>query len=181
LRGVLKEGESAQVVGRNASGDTWVIKLPSNPAVTCWLWGYYATVTGNTSELMVLTPPATPTPVPDFTFSYYFWGVGPGYGCYMFDVSNTGGMKWESYSLTAQDITQGISGSNAANSFITYDNWCTATVTQSDLTTGETGTSSVILVIPASTAGDHFQATLTLCSQDNQAGTCITKTINFIF
>jgi hypothetical protein len=60
--GALLVGQSAEVVGRSASSDSWIIKLPSNPAITCWLWGQYATVTGNTGNLPIITPPPTPTP-----------------------------------------------------------------------------------------------------------------------
>lgn len=59
--GALAVGQSAQVVGRSASSDNWIIKLPSSPSVTCWLWGQYAIVVGNTADLMVYAPPPTPT------------------------------------------------------------------------------------------------------------------------
>ena len=60
--GALAVGQTAQVVGRSASSDNWIIKLPSSPSVTCWLWGQYATVVGNTVGLPVYTTPPTPTP-----------------------------------------------------------------------------------------------------------------------
>lgn len=62
ILGVLFVGEDAEVVGRSAASDNWVIKLPSNPSITCWLWGQYATVNGDTSSLPVVAPPPTPTP-----------------------------------------------------------------------------------------------------------------------
>ncbi len=60
--GALAVGQTAEVVGRSASSDNWIIRLPSSPSVTCWLWGQYATVVGNTVGLPVYTPPPTPTP-----------------------------------------------------------------------------------------------------------------------
>lgn len=62
--GVLPVGQVAEVVGRSASSDNWIISLPSNPAVTCWVWGQYATVSGDTSTLPVITPPPAPTLTP---------------------------------------------------------------------------------------------------------------------
>ncbi|MEW6093511.1 MAG: hypothetical protein AB1531_06050 [Chloroflexota bacterium] len=62
ILGVLKVGETAEVVGRSHNSDNWIIKLPSNPAITCWLWAYYATLTGDTSALPVVPWPPTPTP-----------------------------------------------------------------------------------------------------------------------
>jgi len=77
--GVLPVGTPADIVGKNAYGDTWIIKLPSNPSVTCWLWGHWGTVEGDIGGLTVFTPPPTPTPSGNFTYGYAGFGVGPGY------------------------------------------------------------------------------------------------------
>lgn len=61
ILGVLFVGQTAEVVGRSASSDNWIIKLPSDPTITCWVWGQYATVTGDTSNLAVIAPPPMPT------------------------------------------------------------------------------------------------------------------------
>jgi hypothetical protein len=59
----LLVGEQAEVVGKYTAADPdyWIIKKNS---VTCWLWGEYATVEGNTSNLPEMVPPPTPTPSP---------------------------------------------------------------------------------------------------------------------
>ena len=181
LLGIMYVGQTADVVGRSVYGDTWIIKLPSNPAITCWLWGQYATVAGNTAGLPVVNPPSTPTPLPGFTFSYNFWGVGPGTQCLYFNVTNTGGLTWESYSLTVRDVPHGDTGARSANAFVSYDNWCSPTATQLDLAPGETGTASVVMSMAYDPTGDQFEATLTLCSGNDQTGVCQTKTISFTF
>jgi hypothetical protein len=61
--GVLLIGQTAEVVGRSHNSDNWIIKLPDTPSVTCWLWAYYSTITGDTSGVPVVQPPPTPTPV----------------------------------------------------------------------------------------------------------------------
>ena len=61
--GALPVGKSAEVVGRDAYNQYWIIQNPNNPG-TCWLWGQYATVTGDTSQLPVIAAPPTPTPLP---------------------------------------------------------------------------------------------------------------------
>ena len=58
--GALLVGQTAEVVGRSASSDNWIVKLPGK-TTTCWLWGQYATVTGSTSSLPIISPPPTPT------------------------------------------------------------------------------------------------------------------------
>jgi hypothetical protein len=59
--GVMDIGESAEVVGHSIYNDNWLIKLPKNPAITCWLWAQYATVRGDVSNVPEIVPPATPT------------------------------------------------------------------------------------------------------------------------
>ncbi len=177
----LQVGQIAEVLGRDSSGQYWIIRDPDRPSVICWLWGQYATVTGDWQSLLVMTPPPTPTPMQAFTFSYRFWGVGPGYQCFMFDVTNTGELTWESYTLTLDDTTHGDTGTTSVNEFITYDGWCSPTVTLLDLTPGETGTATVIMHIMHSFSGDQFDVTLTLCSANGLTGSCLTQSITFIF
>ena len=57
----LPVGQTAEVVGKNTSTNYWIIKIP-NGSGTCWLWGQYATVTGDASTLPTVAIPPTPTP-----------------------------------------------------------------------------------------------------------------------
>ena len=67
--GALTIGVQAQVVGKNSSvPNYWVINNP-NGSGTCWLWGEYATVTGDTSGLQGYAVPPTPTPSPTPTLA----------------------------------------------------------------------------------------------------------------
>jgi hypothetical protein len=61
LVGGLNVGQSAEVIGKSTSTNYWIIKLPGNGAV-CWLWGEYATVSGNVANLQEYAIPPTPTP-----------------------------------------------------------------------------------------------------------------------
>lgn len=55
-------GQTGEVVGKNSGvPNYWVIKRPSGSG-TCWLWGEYATVSGNTANLPEYPVPPTPTP-----------------------------------------------------------------------------------------------------------------------
>jgi uncharacterized protein YgiM (DUF1202 family) len=62
--GGLKVGETAAVVGKDAFGEYWIIEDENTPDGTCWIWGQYATVKGNTDNLPVVAAPPTPTPTP---------------------------------------------------------------------------------------------------------------------
>jgi hypothetical protein len=54
-------GEKAEVVGKYTSVTPgyWIVRIGS---VTCWLWGQYANVEGNTANLQEMVPPPSPTP-----------------------------------------------------------------------------------------------------------------------
>jgi hypothetical protein len=60
---IIRVGKTANVVGRHATADYWVIENPAGEG-TCWVWGEYATLTGQTGSLPIWDPPATPTPKP---------------------------------------------------------------------------------------------------------------------
>ena len=63
--GVLLINETAEIVGKNTVTNYWIIKNP-DAVGTCWLWGNYATVSGDTSKLAEVPIPPTPTPsIPD--------------------------------------------------------------------------------------------------------------------
>ena len=55
----MQPGQFAEVVGKHTPSGYWIIKYPGG---TCWLWGNYATVSGDTSKLAEYPVPATPTP-----------------------------------------------------------------------------------------------------------------------
>jgi hypothetical protein len=57
---VLPVGRQVEVVARNASGTYWVVQNPAGSG-TCWLWGNYARVIGQTADLPVWDTPPTPT------------------------------------------------------------------------------------------------------------------------
>lgn len=57
----LVVGQTAEVVGKNAVTNYWIIKRV-NGSGNCWLWGEYATVVGNTANLPEYPIPPTPTP-----------------------------------------------------------------------------------------------------------------------
>jgi len=66
----LFAGKTAALIGRDSSYTYWVIKDPGQTGKNCWLWGYYATTSGNTKNLKVFSAPDQPstkgssTPVP---------------------------------------------------------------------------------------------------------------------
>ena len=46
---VLTAGASAQVIGKNSLTGYWILANPTQSNAPCWLYPYFATVSGNTS------------------------------------------------------------------------------------------------------------------------------------
>jgi hypothetical protein len=180
ILGTMNVGESAEVIGRNAAGDTWIIRLPSNPAIICWLWGYYATVTGDTSDLTVYTAPPTPTPIPipDFTITYLQHIQCEMHGL-RYQITNNGSATWESISYSAYDSVTALTVSEvSSNSFrdVNYD--CMTANDLQDLEPGEWG---IVTFggFPYNPNGHSITATFKLCSLNGLAGNCVNKSITF--
>jgi hypothetical protein len=61
-------GQVAKVVAKNSYSGYWIIEIPGKNGQTCWLWGQYATVTGDTASLKdVVTPTSVATLKPTAT------------------------------------------------------------------------------------------------------------------
>jgi hypothetical protein len=174
--GALQVGQVAEVVGRNAVSNYWYIRNPSESNEFCWLWGEYATVTGNLAALPVYTPPPTPTPMPDFEAAYDGWETCTGWWVEI-ELSNTGGLAFESMSMTVRDATNEMVVSMYADNF-TDVNGCFESSVKEVLNPGAKRTVSApaFLYDPR---GHDLRATLTLCSKDGQNGMCLTESIRF--
>ena len=174
--GALLVGEVAQVVGRDLAGNYWYIRNPERNTGFCWVWGEYATLSGYTLALPIFTPPPSPTPTPDFTISYA--GLDSCVGWWTeYKLENVGDTTFKSISLTVKDTNTNTSVSMDANGFTNIDG-CTSSNTEDTLPVGKTRRVSA----PAFSydpSGHKLRATITLCTDTKQAGTCTTDEIDF--
>ncbi len=186
MTGSLLVGQTAEVVGRAADNQYWVIRDPKNPGNICWLWGYYATVTGDTSALPVYTPPPTPTPkftdTPVAGFSVTFLDTvhcGASYA-FRFNLINTGNTTWESIRIVIKDNSTASTFTHTLDSFRSYSG-CGVESNQQELMPGEGG--HVANILPGelgyNPAGHSISATIKVCSQNGLGGTCISQSLNF--
>jgi hypothetical protein len=183
--GVLLVGEQAEVVGKNTVANYWVINNPDAPG-TCWLWGMYATVEGNTDHLAEMTPPPTPTPPPTATpyldFTATFLGICDlsGSPWANFLISNTGTLTLESQRLTVVDTTANsmMYGPGDSNKPFRSTMYCADTTLVESIAVGTTGYSRCH--VSSAVSGHNARATIKLCSQNGYVGSCVEKVVNFI-
>jgi len=186
--GALLVDEVAQVYGRDPTSGYWYIRNPDSGSQFCWVWGEYATIVGNTAFLPVYTPPPTPTPTytpiptftptpsPDFEASYSSLDTCVGWWVEI-TLKNTGSIPFKSIGITIKDTVTDIVIANFTDDFTNIDG-CLATKTWDTLNPGKTH----IISAPAfnyDPSGHKLRATLILCSDVGQNGTCVTNTIIF--
>jgi len=176
LVGALLVGETAEVYGRDLTGNYWYVRNPDSSNGFCWLWGEYASLVGNTQTLPVLTPPPTPTPVPAFEASYD--GLDSCVGWWVeIRLANSGSIDFESISLTVKDTVTNTVLSVDTNIF-TNVNGCSGSRTRETLVSGKAMTVSSP-PFGYDPTGNKIRATITLCTNNSQKGACITDEITF--
>jgi hypothetical protein len=169
--GALLVGQVSEVVGRNQVGNYWYISNPNRAGGFCWLWGEYATVTGNLAALPVYTPPPTPTPMPSFYAEYDRLDNCTGWWVEI-ELINDGGLTFESVAVTVRDTATNVVVSQYADTFTDLDS-CSYSSTTEAVKPG----TSPNLSSPQfgyDPRGHELAVTVTLCSRDGQNGTCLT-------
>jgi hypothetical protein len=180
----LLPGVMAEVVGLDTSGQYYYIRDPQNSQNFCWLWGYYATLVGDGSNLPRFTPMPTPTititPTPVADFSFVTLEMDGCVGSFVeVSVKNTGSGIWSSGSVISKDTVSNVVSTEQKFDIFREVNGCLyAGPGQSDLTNGEIGFMQGYDLIPF-VPGHSILVTVKLCSQDLLAGTCITKETTF--
>ena len=174
--GGLYIGQTAEVYGRNSANDYWYIRLPENSSVFCWVTGQYATVTGNFAGLPVFTPPATPTPKPDFEMAYA--GMDSCVGWWLeFKLKNIGPFPFKSYSISVKDLTTSTTVTASGDGFTNL-----GACVSSDFVPALGSGNTVLLSGPAflyNPNNHKIKATITLCTKNGLGGECITHTLEF--
>ncbi|MBK9779658.1 MAG: SH3 domain-containing protein [Anaerolineales bacterium] len=179
--GSLLVGDTVPVLGRDPTNEYWYIPNPYVFTEFCWVWGEYATFTGNQLYLPVVQPPPTPTStattVP--TIEYSLKSAGS-YSCdsrrwVNITITNESEYLLNSIKIVAHDKTRNITRS------VTYNNF--PIVTGCDgLTWIETigGGSSTIVSGPKfdlNIRGDKLDVSVTICTAEDLAGICTTREI----
>ena len=181
--GFLTVGEQTEVIARDPSGYYWYVSNPDRPGGYCWLWGEYATATGDTATLPIFTPPPSPTPTFTSTPTIGFevsvrevdtcapnWHVE-------FRLVNNGNVMFQSVSVQITDNTTSASANYNDEEFEDW-NGCALSTSMQDLDPGDTGYAPSGN-LGADPKGHSMSATVMLCTDPGLSGTCISKSLNF--
>ncbi|HCR72815.1 MAG TPA: hypothetical protein DIW23_15330 [Anaerolineae bacterium] len=184
IAGTLLVDEEATVLGRDPSNRYWYIPNPDPGIDYCWVWGEYATITGNTLVLPVYTPIATststPTALPNVTFDLK--GLksdrcGSDYWV-EFQITNTSENKlaFKSVRIEIEDVDTGTKRISTSNNFINRD----GCGTYSGVNTLEFEDSTILSApsIPYNPSGHVIRVFVTACSEADLKGSCRTIRIS---
>jgi len=174
--GILLVGETAEVVGREPKGEYWYIRNPDEDPEYCWVWGEYASLTGNLLPLLFVSPP----PPPAVQFSLVFTEVDR---CdttrwVKLKLVNMSGVIFQSISVFVSDTDTLTNASQNINGF-PDKNGCGAVTMVETLVPGGTVTISSP-PFGYDISKHKLVARVTACTSPDQKGTCLTQEINFI-
>jgi hypothetical protein len=178
--GALLEGEVARIHGRNPFDNFWYIENPDQPGGYCWISAAYAQVSGDTSQVPVLTPAPTPThtPVPlDFSFvEPHHLACGADHFI-EFRVRNTGLQTLRSFTLYVEDLDTSVVKTIIGNSFYVVPG-CVSGFAHSVDPGGQVFIKVGIYAYDLS--GNQVRTTAKMCSEEMQGGNCVEKTFTQI-
>jgi len=177
--GILIVGETTEILGREAKGEYWYIRNPDaadNGVEFCWVWGEYATTSGNLLPLLFLSPPPPAATTFDLTFEKLetcnnWWAD--------FKLVNKGGALFKSVSITLTDTdTSPVTVVAVSANGFTNNSGCGSPVVTDTLVSG----AAVTLSSPQfayNPTGHNLNVKITVCTELDQAGTCVTNELSF--
>ena len=172
--GGLMVGEEAVIVGKDPSGAYWYITNPDIDGEYCWIWGFYATIAGNTEPLPVYTPGPTPTPDPNFSTEVHQVETCAGAWQIEFKVVNNGIVTLESVSTYVKDTVTGNDSATTSKNFFTEKNGCADLSSYDRLKTEKIGY-TVSQDLANDPTGHLTYVKMKVCTEDGLHGDCRTR------
>jgi len=181
-QGVLNTDQQSEILARDPSGSFWYITNPDARG-ECWIWGKYATPEGPTDQLPAFTPPPTPTPSLAFSADFELGDIQPAEMYIWFVIKNTGGSPLESVRTVVKSEykTTNIGALKDQTSTSTFNAFHSQTLAGSP-SVGQVDPGQTVYTVSGSQLPIHSQnivVTMTLCSQDNLNGSCVTRNMQF--
>lgn len=179
--GSLLVGMKANVIGRDSTNQYWYIENPYVYTEYCWVWGQYAEFEGNSQLVPVVTSPPTPTAtgtaMPTLDFDLRGSGFQSCNGVFWMNIEITSASQsiFESVKVEVWDRDKNITRVLATNNFV-------AAIGCDDLKVNDKVTKGVAVLVSSAKfdynfKGSIMQANVTVCTEDDQKGTCTMKQI----
>jgi hypothetical protein len=171
-------GDQAPVYGIDPSGIWLYIQNEDAPDGFCWIWGFYATTSSDTGPLPIFTPGPTPDLSPDFLAEFREVEVCDGKWIMEFTIQNIGPVTLESIAvhvLNTENAEQ--TGRRDMNSFFAKGG-CDTVNEVASLDPGDSGF-TVSHELSEDPDDQLLFATITVCTEDNLAVSCLIKDFYF--
>lgn len=183
IAGTLMVDETADVLGQDPTGDYWYIPNPDPGVEFCWVWGEYATFTGNSLLVPVFTPPATATSsattVPSLNFRLKGNGLESCDGVWWLkiEITNTSEYAFSSLKIEMYDLDKNVVRVTSSNGFASR-------IGCGPFTTAEQIMPGSAFIVDGSKFdynihGHKMKAYVTMCTEKELKGICTTRESNF--
>lgn len=180
---VLRNGDRAEIFGRNSGKSWWYVQIPGKAGQYCWVWANNVNVEGDTGGVQVVAAPpiprtATPTPSPakfEADFDNIHDCSGNPYA--IFELNNEGDVAFESMRLVIDDVDadKEIFDDDSNAPFMGAGGECPPG--------GDTFPKGKTFFVGGNIEdgkdGNDATAKITLCTEDDLDGSCVTEEVDF--
>jgi hypothetical protein len=171
-------GDEASVQAIDPSGTWYYIDHPDAPGGLCWIWGFYAETSADTDPLPIFTPGPTPDTRPDFSAEFSELEECDGKWLAEFSIENTGPVTLQSVAVHVLNTENSEDTDRAEMNSFQSRGGCYITNELEGLKPGESGR-TVSQELGEDPTGDLSFATITVCTEENLAVSCLTKEFYF--
>lgn len=182
IAGTLLVGETAKVIARDPNGEYWYIPNPDPGVEFCWVWGEYATLTGNALLVPAFTPPptatSTVTALPSLEFKLKGNGLESCSGAWWMkiEVSNASNYAFSSLKIEMRDKDKNVYRVTSSNGFASR-------IACGPYKTSEQIAPGASFVVDGANFdynihGHPLETFVTMCTEKELKGVCTTRKIN---
>jgi len=168
-------GKTLEVIANDLGAGYQYVQNPDNPEEQCYLLTQNIKISGDTSILPSITPPASPTAAPYFKASLRKFDSCQGQDYVMFTVENAGSIPFRSVYIRVTEQKSGQSVDQVLNAFDLRSK-CVLAKNIAPLNPGEIG----YVASPPFTwngKGNGLQVVIQACTEKNLTGTCVTQSL----
>ena len=170
---VILSGQDVKIVSKTTLDSYLIVEDPTNAAQTCWLWTQYVSINGDLSSLPVATPPP---PLMSYTMVFTKIETCTTYSL-AFELTNTGSKTLQAYTIVAKDLTEHTQQTSSSTVFNLRKD-CAVEEEIGFVDPGQVGY-AYASNFTYNPSGHSMEATITICSRDDQTGVCASRVVKF--